>query len=58
MIGSLSVMFVKGFGLAMTVTISGERNEFTNWLTWLCVISLVLSVSVQMNFLNKVRFSI
>lgn len=51
-IGSLSVMACKGIGVAILETASG-LNQFTNWLTWFCIISLILTVSVQMNYLNK-----
>jgi sulfite exporter TauE/SafE len=54
LIGSLSVMSVKGFGLSLVSTFQG-RNEMGKWLTWFCVGSLILSVGIQMNFLNKVR---
>ena len=53
MIGSLSVMSCKGLGLAITNTVSGVRNELTNWLTYFCLFTLLLCVAVQMNFLNK-----
>ncbi|CAG7734621.1 unnamed protein product [Allacma fusca] len=53
MVGSLSVMSVKGVGLAFTVTLGGGRNEFTNWLTYFCIVTLVMCVAIQMNFLNK-----
>jgi len=53
MIGSLSVMFCKGFGLAFTTTFGNGPNEFTNWLTWLCLVALIMCITVQMNFLNK-----
>ncbi|XP_015920546.1 magnesium transporter NIPA2 isoform X2 [Parasteatoda tepidariorum] len=53
MIGSLSVMECKGLGLALRETISGTQNELTNWVTWLCLICLILCVSVQINYLNK-----
>ena len=52
MIGSLSVMGCKGLGLALKQTASGE-NQFTSWLTWFIIISLVCCISVQMNYLNK-----
>lgn len=55
MIGSLSVMSVKGLGLALMQTVTGTENQLGNWLTWFCFVTLVLCVSVQMNFLNKVR---
>ncbi|ODN00835.1 Magnesium transporter NIPA2 [Orchesella cincta] len=53
MIGSLSVMSVKGLGLAMMQTIGGVQNEMNNWLTWFCLLTLIACISVQMNFLNK-----
>lgn len=52
-IGSLSVMGCKGLGLAIRETSSGGKNEFKNWLTWLCFFSLIACVTVQMNYLNK-----
>src|SRR5688572_6464473 len=55
MIGSLSVMFTKGVGLAFTVTFGSGPNQFVNWATWMCVGGLILCVTVQMNFLNKVN---
>lgn len=51
-IGSLSVMGCKGLGLALRETFAGH-NEFTNWVTWVCLVSVVTCISVQMNFLNK-----
>jgi len=53
MIGSLSVMAIKGFGLALTLTLGGIQNEMGNWITWFCVVALVVTVGIQMNFLNK-----
>lgn len=52
-IGSLSVMECKGLGLALRETFSGRKNEFTNWLTWFCLASLIACVTVQINYLNK-----
>lgn len=52
-IGSLSVMVCKGLGLALRSTFGGRKNEFTNSITWLCLISLVVCVTIQMNYLNK-----
>ncbi|KAL1426120.1 hypothetical protein MTO96_018505 [Rhipicephalus appendiculatus] len=51
-IGSLSVMGCKGLGLALRETFAG-RNEFTSWVTWVCLIGVVICISVQMNYLNK-----
>lgn len=51
-IGSLSVMGCKGLGLALRETFAG-RNEFTSWVTWVCLVGVVICISVQMNYLNK-----
>ncbi|GAB6027291.1 hypothetical protein CHUAL_001573 [Chamberlinius hualienensis] len=53
LIGSLSVMSVKGIGIAIKETFAGVNNEFSNWLTWFFLVSLVLFIVVQMNYLNK-----
>ncbi|XP_021956766.1 magnesium transporter NIPA2 [Folsomia candida] len=53
LIGSLSVMSIKGFGLALTLTLGGTSNEMGNWITWFCVAALIITVCIQMNFLNK-----
>ncbi|XP_022663271.1 magnesium transporter NIPA2-like isoform X1 [Varroa destructor] len=52
LIGSLSVTSCKGLGLAIRETIDGN-NQMFHWVTWVCSISVVLCVSVQMNYLNK-----
>ncbi|XP_070394860.1 magnesium transporter NIPA2-like isoform X5 [Dermacentor albipictus] len=51
-IGSLSVMGCKGLGLALRETFAGH-NEFTSWVTWVCLVGVVICISVQMNYLNK-----
>ncbi|XP_049528202.1 magnesium transporter NIPA2 isoform X11 [Dermacentor silvarum] len=51
-IGSLSVMGCKGLGLALRETFAG-RNEFTSWVTWVCLVGVIICISVQMNYLNK-----
>ncbi|XP_076345061.1 magnesium transporter NIPA2-like isoform X3 [Tachypleus tridentatus] len=51
-IGSLSVMGCKGVGLALRETVAGT-NKFTQWITWFCIFSVVICVTVQMNYLNK-----
>ncbi|XP_050425513.1 magnesium transporter NIPA2 [Adelges cooleyi] len=50
--GSLTVMWVKGLGLAIRETITGQ-SEFSNWLTYVFIVLLVAFVSIQMNYLNK-----
>lgn len=52
-IGSLTVMSCKGLGLALKETISGSNNGFTNWLTWVLLFTVILCISVQMNYLNR-----
>lgn len=53
LIGSLSVMACKGLGLAIKEIIAGTSNDLTKGLFWLFLISVVICVSVQMNYLNK-----
>jgi hypothetical protein len=52
-VGSLTVMGCKGLGLALKETLSGQHNEADNWLTWFFLVTVVLCVTVQMNYLNK-----
>ncbi|XP_003743691.1 magnesium transporter NIPA2 [Galendromus occidentalis] len=52
LIGSLSVTSCKGLGLAIRETLAGN-NQMFHWVTWVCLISVTLCVSVQMNYLNK-----
>lgn len=47
LIGSLSVISVKGLGLAIKESISGSQ-QFTNSLTWFWLLSVVVCVSVQL----------
>lgn len=51
-IGSLSVLGCKGFGLAVKETFGG-RNQFKNGLTYFWLVSIVVCVTVQLNYLNK-----
>lgn len=52
-VGSLTVMSCKGLGLALKETISGKENAFAVWLTWVFIFSIILCITVQMNYLNK-----
>lgn len=52
-VGSLTVMACKGLGFALKETIYGERNEMGNWLTWIFLWTVMLCITVQMNYLNK-----
>ncbi|GLH01446.1 Magnesium transporter NIPA2 [Gryllus bimaculatus] len=52
-VGSLTVMGCKGLGLAIKETLTGQTNELGNWLTWAFLITVVICITVQMNYLNK-----
>lgn len=52
-VGSLTVMSCKGLGLALKETITGRNNEFSNWLTWILLFSVILCICIQMNYLNR-----
>ncbi|KAI6239549.1 Magnesium transporter NIPA2 [Aphelenchoides fujianensis] len=52
LIGSLSVISVKGLGLAIKETISGHQ-QLSNLLTWFWLLSVIACVSVQLIYLNK-----
>ncbi|XP_027233618.1 magnesium transporter NIPA2 isoform X1 [Penaeus vannamei] len=52
LIGGFSVLGCKAIGLAVKETIQG-KNEFTNWITWFSLMSLIVCVCTQMNYLNK-----
>ena len=52
LIGSLSVMSCKGLGIAIRQTLS-HKNQMTNPLFWTLLLSVIITVSVQMNYLNK-----
>ncbi|KAH7637070.1 magnesium transporter spict [Dermatophagoides farinae] len=52
LIGSLSVISCKGFGIGLRQTFSGQ-NQLINPLFWVLLLSLFITVSIQMNYLNK-----
>lgn len=52
-VGSLTVMSCKGLGLALKETFTGYNNGFANWLTWVFLFTVILCISVQMNYLNR-----
>ncbi|KAL3096911.1 hypothetical protein niasHS_002627 [Heterodera schachtii] len=52
LIGSLSVISVKGLGLAIKESITTEE-QFTNWLTWFWLLAVLGCISVQLVYLNK-----
>ena len=51
-VGSISVMSVKAFGLALKLTIAGN-NQFTHPSTWVFAIITVVCILTQMNYFNK-----
>ncbi|PKA66779.1 hypothetical protein AXF42_Ash003435 [Apostasia shenzhenica] len=52
LVGSLSVMSVKAFGIALKLTFSG-MNQLVYPQTWAFTIIVVICVITQMNYLNK-----
>ncbi|KAI9721719.1 MAG: hypothetical protein M1812_002054 [Candelaria pacifica] len=51
-VGSISVMSVKAFGIALKLTIAGS-NQFTHPSTYVFVIVVVVCILTQMNYFNK-----
>ena len=51
-VGSVSVMSVKAFGIALKLTIKGE-NQFTFPSTYAFMIVTVVCILTQMNYFNK-----
>ncbi|KAF5356603.1 hypothetical protein D9758_008286 [Tetrapyrgos nigripes] len=52
LVGSVSVMAIKGFGVAVKLTFSG-KNQFVRPSTYIFGIVSVFCILVQMNYLNK-----
>lgn len=52
-IGSLTVMSCKALGLAMRDTFSGRSNDFSYWLPYFLIITTIVFIAIQMNYLNK-----
>jgi len=52
LVGSISVMAIKGFGVAVKLTFGGN-NQFTHPSTYVFMIIVALSIIVQMNYFNK-----
>lgn len=51
-VGSISVMAIKGFGVALKLTLGGN-NQFTNPSTYVFAITVVVCILTQMNYFNK-----
>lgn len=53
LVGSISVMAVKGFGIALKLTFAGN-NQLWRAGTWVFAFVVVGCIGVQMNYFNKV----
>jgi hypothetical protein len=51
-VGSISVMAIKGFGVAVKLTFAGN-NQFTHPSTYVFGIVSVVCILIQMNYFNK-----
>ena len=51
-VGSVSVMSVKAFGIAVKLTLAGN-NQFTHPSTYVFVILTAVCILTQMNYFNK-----
>lgn len=51
-VGSISVMAIKGFGVAVKLTFGG-KNQFSHPSTYVFGIIVALCILVQMNYFNK-----
>lgn len=51
-VGSVSVMSIKAFGIALKLTAAGS-NQFSHPSTYVFVIVVVVCVLTQMNYFNK-----
>ncbi|KAH9887306.1 DUF803-domain-containing protein [Cubamyces lactineus] len=52
LVGSVSVMAIKGFGVAVKLTLAGH-NQFTHPSTYVFGVTVVVCILVQMNYFNK-----
>lgn len=51
-VGSVSVMSVKAFGIALKISLAGN-NQFTHPSTYVFIILTAVSIMTQMNYFNK-----
>ncbi|KAK5116485.1 hypothetical protein LTR62_008034 [Meristemomyces frigidus] len=51
-VGSVSIMAIKGLGLALKMTFRGE-NQFTSASTYVFAIMVAVCIATQMNYFNK-----
>lgn len=52
-IGSLTVMSCKALGLAIRDQLSGKSNDFGLWLPYVLIVTTIVFIAIQMNYLNK-----
>lgn len=52
LVGSISIMAIKAFGIALKLTFGGN-NQFTHPSTYFFMVVTVLCILVQLNYLNK-----
>lgn len=52
LVGSVSIMAIKGFGVALKLSLSGN-NQFSHPSTYVFAIIVIVCILVQMNYLNK-----
>ncbi|KZT70391.1 DUF803-domain-containing protein [Daedalea quercina L-15889] len=52
LVGSVSVMAIKGFGVAVKLTFAGN-NQFTHLSTYVFGVTVIGCILVQMNYFNK-----
>ena len=50
--GSVSIMAIKAFGIALKMTFAGN-NQFTHASTYVFIVVKVSCILTQMNYLNK-----
>lgn len=51
-VGSISIMAIKGFGIALKLTLGG-KNQLSNPSTYVFAIIVVVCILTQMNYFNK-----
>src|ERR1700749_1476804 len=52
LVGSVSIMAIKAFGIALKLTFAGN-NQFTHASTYVFMIVVVVCILTQMNYFNK-----
>ena len=51
-VGSISIMAIKAFGIAVKITLAGD-NQFTHASTYVFMIVVAVCILTQMNYFNK-----